>query len=181
MYTKKNRYQARVLQSFHFILFFLCSSLHRKVYPPRHCIICIFVSAVICICCFKLTQNPPFWSFCKRTQILFQCFDSRLSSQGLYSEIQVFLQMCLSFIYATLQLIFKVIFHKMTILLHSNHLHTTSRPRWSQGNVLASRSEIRGFKSGWGRWIISGRKNPEHKSFGRDFKLGVPSLRFQAR
>ena len=26
-----------------------------------------------------------------------------------------------------------------------------------------------------------GRKNPEHKSSGRDFKLGVPSLRFQAR
>ena len=26
-----------------------------------------------------------------------------------------------------------------------------------------------------------GRKNPEHKSFGRDFKLGVLSLRFQAR
>ena len=25
------------------------------------------------------------------------------------------------------------------------------------------------------------RKNPEHKSSGRDFKLGVPSLRFQAR
>ena len=24
-------------------------------------------------------------------------------------------------------------------------------------------------------------KNPEHKSSGRDFKLGVPSLRFQAR
>ena len=29
--------------------------------------------------------------------------------------------------------------------------------------------------------LFSGRKNPEHKSFGRDFKLGVPSLRFQAR
>ena len=29
--------------------------------------------------------------------------------------------------------------------------------------------------------IFSGSKNPEHKSSGRDFKLGVPSLRFQAR
>ena len=29
--------------------------------------------------------------------------------------------------------------------------------------------------------FFSGRKNPEHKSSGRDFKLGVPSLRFQAR
>jgi hypothetical protein len=26
---------------------------------------------------------------------------------------------------------------------------------------------------------FSGRKNPEHKSSGRDFKLGLPSLRFQ--
>ena len=29
--------------------------------------------------------------------------------------------------------------------------------------------------------FFSGCKNPEHKSSGRDFKLGVPSLRFQAR
>ena len=28
---------------------------------------------------------------------------------------------------------------------------------------------------------FSERKNPEHKSSGRDFKLGLPSLRFQAR
>ena len=28
--------------------------------------------------------------------------------------------------------------------------------------------------------FFSGRKNPVHKSSGRDFKLGVPSLRFQA-
>ena len=28
--------------------------------------------------------------------------------------------------------------------------------------------------------FFSGRKNPERKSFGRDFKLGVTSLRFQA-
>ena len=33
----------------------------------------------------------------------------------------------------------------------------------------------------WSRGIVSGRKNPEHKSSGRDFKLEVPSLRFQAR
>ena len=56
-----------------------------------------------------------------------------------------------------------------------------SQPRWSQGNVLSSRSKVHGFKSGWGRWTFSGRKNPEHKPSGRDFKLGVPSLRFQAR
>ena len=29
--------------------------------------------------------------------------------------------------------------------------------------------------------LFSVRKNPEHKSYGRDFKLGVASLRFQAR
>ena len=28
--------------------------------------------------------------------------------------------------------------------------------------------------------FFSGLKNPEHKSSRRDFKLGVPSLRFQA-
>ena len=54
-----------------------------------------------------------------------------------------------------------------------------SRPRWSRGNVLASRSKVPGFKYVWGRWIFSGRKNPKHKSSGKDFKLGVPSLRFQ--
>ena len=29
-----------------------------------------------------------------------------------------------------------------------------SRPRWSRGNVLTSRSKDRGFKPGWGRWIF---------------------------
>ena len=43
---------------------------------------------------------------------------------------------------------------------------------------LASRSEVLGFSPGRGVWIFSGRKNPKHKSSGRDFKLGVPSLRF---
>ena len=45
-------------------------------------------------------------------------------------------------------------------ILHSNVI--LSRPRWSRGNVLASRSSR-------GRSIFSGRKNPEHKSSGRDF------------
>ena len=57
----------------------------------------------------------------------------------------------------------------------SNDLYS-GRPRWSLGNVLASRSKVCGFKPGWGRWIFSGRKNPEYKSFGSDFKLRVPSL-----
>ena len=52
---------------------------------------------------------------------------------------------------------------------------------WPRGNVLHSRSKVRGFKPGRGRWIFSGRKNPEHKSSGRDFKLEVPNLRFLAR
>ena len=38
-------------------------------------------------------------------------------------------------------------------------------------NVLASRSKVRGFKSGRDQWIFSGRKNLKHKSSGRDFKL----------
>ena len=44
--------------------------------------------------------------------------------------------------------------------------------------VPCSPRDVRGFKPGWGRWIFffSGRKNPGHKSSGRDFKLGVPSL-----
>ena len=42
-------------------------------------------------------------------------------------------------------------------------------PRFAASNP----SEVNGF--------FSERKNPEHKSSGRDFKLGVPSLRFQAR
>ena len=46
------------------------------------------------------------------------------------------------------------------------------RPRWSRGNVLASRSKVRWFKSGWGRWIFSGRKNPEHKSSGGTLSWG---------
>ena len=29
--------------------------------------------------------------------------------------------------------------------------------------------------------FFSGHKNPEHKSSGRDFKLDIPSLRFDAR
>ena len=42
-------------------------------------------------------------------------------------------------------------------------------PRFAGSNL----AEVDGF--------FSGRKNPEHKSSGRDFKLGVSSLRFQAR
>ena len=57
---------------------------------------------------------------------------------------------------------------------------STSRPQWSLGNMLASRSKVRRFKPDWSRRIFPGRKNPEHKSSRRDFKLGVPSLRFQA-
>ena len=35
---------------------------------------------------------------------------------------------------------------------------------------MGSKYKDRGFKPCWGRWILSGRKNPEHKSYGRDFK-----------
>ena len=49
--------------------------------------------------------------------------------------------------------------------------HFTSA-RTYVGNVLASRSKVRGFKPGWGRWIFSRHNNSEYKSSGRDFKLG---------
>ena len=42
-------------------------------------------------------------------------------------------------------------------------------PRFAGSN----QAEVDGF--------FSGRKNPEHKFSGREFKLGVPSLRFEAR
>ena len=58
----------------------------------------------------------------------------------------------------------------LSVLYPRLQLHC--RPRWFRGNVLASRSKVRGFKPGWGRWIFSGRKNSEHKSSGRDCKLG---------
>ena len=48
-------------------------------------------------------------------------------------------------------------------------LLSSSRPRLSRGNVLASRSKVLGFKSGWSPWIFSGHKNPEHKSSGMDW------------
>ena len=47
-------------------------------------------------------------------------------------------------------------------IFHSGRrLGHEGRPRWSRGNVLASRSKVRGFKPSWGRWTFSGRKNPE--------------------
>ena len=49
----------------------------------------------------------------------------------------------------------------------------SGRPRWSRGNVLASRSKVLGFKSGWGRLIFSGR-NSEHNHKG--FRKTLPSL-----
>ena len=67
---------------------------------------------------------------------------------------------------------------KNIYILHCKILRT--RPRWSRSTVFALRSKVHGFKPSWSRWIFSGLKNPEHKSSGRDFKLGVPSLRFQA-
>jgi hypothetical protein len=50
-----------------------------------------------------------------------------------------------------------------------------------RGNVLASRFKVRGWNPAEVDGFFSVRKNPEHKSSGRDLKPGVPSLRFQAR
>ena len=51
-------------------------------------------------------------------------------------------------------------------------LGVTCSPR-DPGFAGLNPAEVDGF--------FSGRKNPEYKSSGRDFKLGVPILRFQAR
>ena len=40
-----------------------------------------------------------------------------------------------------------------------------------RGNVLTLKSKVCRFKPSWGRWIFSGRKNPEHKSSGRDLMM----------
>ena len=53
------------------------------------------------------------------------------------------------------------------------------RPLWSRGNVLASRSKVAGSNPAEVDGFFSRRKNPEHKSSGRDFKSWVPSLRFE--
>ena len=50
-------------------------------------------------------------------------------------------------------------------------LEITCSPR-DQRLAGSNPAEINGF--------FSGRKNPEYKASGRDFKLGVPSLGFQA-
>ena len=51
-------------------------------------------------------------------------------------------------------------------------LGVTCSPR-DPGFAGSNPAEVEGFSSE--------RKNPEHNSSGRDFKLEVPSLRFQAR
>ena len=51
-------------------------------------------------------------------------------------------------------------------------LEVTCSPR-DPGFAGSNPAEVDGF--------FSGRKNPDQKSSGREFKLGVPSLRFQAR
>jgi hypothetical protein len=66
--------------------------------------------------------------------------------------------------------------------LHNEELHSL----YHSPNIIRV---IKSIRDGLGvtclprdpRFAGSGRKNPEHKSSDRDFKLGVPSLRFQAR
>ena len=53
----------------------------------------------------------------------------------------------------------------ISVALQASKRPTLSRPQRSRGNVLAWRSKVRGSKD------FSGRKNPEHKYSGKDFKL----------
>ena len=47
--------------------------------------------------------------------------------------------------------------------------------------ILATGSEVRGFKLGRGRWIFSERKNREYDFLRREVKPWVPCRRFAAR
>ena len=47
--------------------------------------------------------------------------------------------------------------------------------------ILATRSEVRGFKPGRGRWIFSERKNPEYDFLRKEVKQWVPWRRCTAR
>ena len=57
-------------------------------------------------------------------------------------------------------------------VVYRGGLRVTCSPR-DPSFAGSNPAEVDGF--------FSGRKNPDHKSSGRDCKLGIPSLRFQAR
>jgi hypothetical protein len=54
------------------------------------------------------------------------------------------------------------------------------RLRWSNRSVLASSTQVRGFKPGRSRRIFQGEKIPSMPSFGGEVKPAVPCLRFAA-
>jgi cellulose synthase/poly-beta-1,6-N-acetylglucosamine synthase-like glycosyltransferase len=54
------------------------------------------------------------------------------------------------------------------------------RLRWSRGCVLASSTQVRGFKPGRSRRIFQGEKIPNTPSFGGEVKPAVPCRRFVA-
>jgi hypothetical protein len=54
------------------------------------------------------------------------------------------------------------------------------RLRWSRGCVLASSTQVRGFKPGRSRRIFQGEKIPITPSFGAEVKPAVPYRRFAA-
>ena len=68
-----------------------------------------------------------------------------------------------------MNLIFNTILNLLKCLGGLGVKYLPRDPRFAGSNP----TEVDGF--------FSGRKNPEQKSSGREFKLGVPSLRFQAR
>jgi hypothetical protein len=52
--------------------------------------------------------------------------------------------------------------------------------RWSRGCVLASSTQVRGFKPGRSRRIFQGEKSPSTPSFGGEVKPALPCRRFTA-
>jgi hypothetical protein len=54
----------------------------------------------------------------------------------------------------------------------------SQRLRWSRGSVLASTTQVRGFKPGRSRRIFKGEKIPMTPSFGGEVKPAVQCRRF---
>ena len=70
----------------------------------------------------------------------------------------------------------KIVLYEICLVLYFLIVYTTSRRRRARLEIHGTRVQTR-LRS----MIFSGRKNPQHKSSGKGFRLGVPSLIFQAR
>jgi hypothetical protein len=68
-----------------------------------------------------------------------------------------------------------------TLAYHAKtYYHKHQRLRWSSSSVLASITQVRGFKPGRRRRIFQGEKFPSTPSFGGEVKPAVPRSRSEA-